>query len=273
MVTYQHLKKSEMDGEDVNPRMRVFKNNPTESDPSKKEPIAIFQKISKKFGKRVVLSDLNLSLRAGKTIAVLGPNGSGKTTLIKSLLGMVIPNGGEIHLNGKSIKNSWKYRQQIDYLPQIANFPANLKVKELISMIKDLRGRTAKDTELIEFLKIGQYLDSRLGTLSGGTKQKVNLVLTFMFDSPLVILDEPTSGLDPISLIRLKELIQKEKAKGKTILITSHIMNFVEEVSDELVFLLEGKIYFQGSIDQLKSTTGEEDLETAIAIILLNNNA
>ena len=94
-----------------------------------------------------------------------------------------------------------------------------------------------------------------------------------MFDSLLVILDEHTSGLDPISLMRLKELIQREKAKGKTILITSHIMNFVEEISDELVFLLEGRIYFQGSIRELKTSTGEQDLETAIANILERNNA
>ena len=229
--------------------------------------------IHKKFGRNSVLNGLNLNLKTGRTIAVLGPNGSGKTTLIKSLLGMVLPDEGQILQQGKSVKHQWKYREQLDYLPQIANFPANLKVKELLSMIKDLRGKPGKEVELIEFLKVGPYLNSRLGTLSGGTKQKVNLVLTFMFDSPLIILDEPTSGLDPISLIRLKELIHQEKTRGKTILITSHIMNFVEEVSDELVFLLEGKIHFQGSIRELKSSTGEGDLETAIASILLNNNA
>lgn len=232
-----------------------------------------YQNLHKKFGAHVVLKELNLSIHSGKTIAVLGPNGSGKTTMIKSLLGMVLSDAGDILLDGKPIRNQWKYRQQVDYLPQIANFPNNLKVNELFTMIKDLRGKTTKDTELIEYFKLGPFLDSKLGNLSGGTKQKVNLVLTFMFDSPLVILDEPTSGLDPISLIRLKQLIQKEKSKGKTMLITSHIINFVEEVSDELVFLLEGKIYFQGSISELKSSTGEQDLETAIATILINNNA
>lgn len=272
MVTQQNLRVTRNE-EAPDPQMRVLKKDPPAPAPSEKAVAVTYAKVKKRFAKHEVLNDLNLSLTPGKTIAVLGPNGSGKTTLIKSLLGMVLPNSGEIQMNGKPIKNNWKYRQQIDYLPQIANFPANLKVRELLNMIKDLRGKTTKDTELIQFLKIGSYLNSKLGTLSGGTKQKVNLVLTFMFDSPLVILDEPTSGLDPISLIRLKELIQKEKAKGKTILITSHIMNFVEEISDELVFLLEGKIYFKGSIRDLKTSTGEEDLETAIANILLDNNA
>jgi len=268
MVTHQDIQKKEKNAISLG-QLRVLKNTPS----AEKELAVSYCHLQKKFGRNVVLNDLNLSLKPGRTIAVLGPNGSGKTTLIKSLLGMVLPDSGEIMVDGKPVKDNWKYRQQIDYLPQIANFPANLRVKELINMIKDLRGSTSKDAELIKFLKIGSYLDSKLGTLSGGTKQKVNLVLTFMFDSPLVILDEPTSGLDPISLIRLKELIQREKTRGKTILITSHIMNFVEEVSDELVFLLEGKIYFQGSISELKNSTGEEDLETAIANILLNNNA
>ena len=107
-----------------------------------------------------------------------------------------------------------------------------------------------------------------MSNLSGGTKQKVNLVLTFMFDSPLIILDEPTTGLDPIAHIRLKQLINEEKAKGKTILITSHIMSFVEEISDQIVFILEGKIYFKGTIPELKSKTKESDFEHAIASIL-----
>ena len=89
-----------------------------------------------------------------------------------------------------------------------------------------------------------------------------------MFDSPLIILDEPTSGLDPASLIKLRELLQKEKAAGKTIIITSHIMNFVEETADRILFLLEGVIYFNGSITELKKQTGQDDLEHAIAQIL-----
>ncbi|MGK0386719.1 MAG: Cu-processing system ATP-binding protein, partial [Patiriisocius sp.] len=108
---------------------------------------------------------------------------------------------------------------------------------------------------------------------SGGTKQKVNLVLTLMFDSPIIVLDEPTTGLDPIALIHLKALIKEEKAKGKIILITSHIMSFVEEMADEIVFLLEGKVYFQGDIEQLKAQTKESDFEHAIANLLNQENA
>ncbi len=230
--------------------------------------------LHKRFGKNQVLKGVNLSIDKPGIIAILGPNGSGKTTLIKSVLGMVIPQSGTIQIQGKTIRKEWNYRNEIDYLPQIANFPTNLTVKELIKMIKDLRANyTQKDQELINLFKLEPFLNKKLGNLSGGTKQKVNLVLTFMFDSPLIILDEPTTGLDPISLIRLKSLITTEKEKGKTILITSHIMSFVEEISDEIVFILEGKIYFKGTILELKTKTNQPDFEHAIASILTHSYA
>ena len=226
------------------------------------------EKLGKKFGKLVVLDELNLEIGTGGIFAILGPNGSGKTTLIKSILGMVIPEKGSISIDEKQIRGEWAYRNEINYLPQIANFPPNLKVNELIKMVKDLRPKEANDRELIDLFGLQPFMDKKLGNLSGGTKQKVNIVLTFMFESDLIILDEPTTGLDPISLIHLKELIEREKNKQKTILITTHIMSFVEEVADEIVFLLDGRIYFKGGIDALKEHTDQEDLEHAIAKLI-----
>ncbi len=231
------------------------------------------ENIHKRFGKNQVLRGIDLTISDGGIFVVLGPNGSGKTTLIKCILGMVLPNKGEILVRDISIKNNWTYRQHIDYLPQIANFPNNLSVSELIKMIKDLRGKSGDDSQLIKRFQLKPFLDKKLGNLSGGTKQKVNLLLAFMFNSPLIILDEPTSGLDPIALLRLKELIKEEKEKGKTIVITSHIMSFVEEVADEIVFLLDGKVYFKGTIDALKKKTEQQDFEHAIASILTQSYA
>jgi Cu-processing system ATP-binding protein len=230
-----------------------------------------FHDVKKDFGKLEVLKKINLQIKQGGIFAILGPNGSGKTTLIKSILGMVIPQSGAIKIHNKNILKEWKYRENIDYLPQIANFPANLKVMELINMIKDIRKGNYREQELIQLFKISPFLDKKLGHLSGGTKQRVNLVLTFMFDSPLIILDEPTSGLDPVALIALKELIIKEKKAGKTIIITSHIMSFVEELSDEIVFILDGNIHFQGTISDLKKQTNQDHFEYAIASILKEN--
>ncbi len=232
-----------------------------------------FKNLHKQFGKLVVLDGLDLEISKGGIFAILGPNGSGKTTLIKCLLGMVIPNKGEIIFDKKSVLRQWEYRNNLNYLPQIANFPPNLTVIELINMVKNLRPKGANDEELIELFGLKNFLDKKLGNLSGGTKQKVNVVLTFMFDSELIILDEPTNGLDPIALIHLKEIIQKEKDKGKTILITTHIMSFVDEVADEIVFLLDGKIYFKGTIDTLKKQTNNDNLEHAIANLIAKQDA
>ena len=224
--------------------------------------------LHKKFSKLTVLDGLDLEITKGGVFAILGPNGSGKTTLIKCLLGMVVPNKGTISYNNESVLKKWEYRNNLNYLPQIANFPANLSVIELIKMVKNLRPKTSNEQELIDLFGLKSFLNKKLGKLSGGTKQKVNLVLTFMFDSELIILDEPTTGLDPIALIHLKELIEKEKAKGKTILITTHIMSFVDEMADEIVFLLDGKIYFKGSIEALKKQTNNSNLEHAIAHLI-----
>lgn len=227
-----------------------------------------FKNVIKKFGKVEVLNQLDLTIEQEGIFAILGPNGSGKTTLIKSLLGMVVPNKGDITINGIKVKNQHTYRNNINYLPQIANFPGNLSVRELIKMIRDIRQKSANDERLITLFGLESHLDKKLAHLSGGTKQKVNLVLTFMFNSDLIILDEPTSGLDPIAVIHLKKLIMDEKAKGKTILITSHIISFVEEVADTIVFLLDGKIHFKGSIPVLRNQTGQKNLEHAIAHLL-----
>ena len=232
-----------------------------------------FKNLHKRFGKLVVLDGLDLEINKGGIFAILGPNGSGKTTLIKCLLGMVIPNKGDIFFEKKSVLGQWAYRNNLNYLPQIANFPPNLTVLELINMVKNLRPKTANEQELIELFGLKSFLDKKLGNLSGGTKQKVNIVLAFMFDSDLIVLDEPTNGLDPIALIHLKEIIQKEKDKGKTILITTHIMSFVDEVADEIVFLLDGKIYFKGTVDALKKQTNNDNLEHAIANLIAKQYA
>ena len=228
--------------------------------------------LKKKFGKVQVLDNLDLEINVGGIFAVLGPNGSGKTTLIKSMLGMVIPDKGSIEIDGENVLGKYEHRENINYLPQIANFPSNLTVQELIKMISDLRGRNSSHEELIAKFNLQPYLSKKLGHLSGGTRQKVNILLTFMFDSDLIILDEPTSGLDPYSLIQLKDIIKEERKRGKTVLITSHIISFVEEVADKIVFLLDGKIYFKGTIDELRKETGQTNLEHAIAKILTPKN-
>ncbi|MDH5604846.1 MAG: ABC transporter ATP-binding protein [Cyclobacteriaceae bacterium] len=229
------------------------------------------KRLLKRFGNVNALDGVDLTIDRQGVVAVLGPNGSGKTTLIKSILGMVIPTAGDILFQGKSILGSWDYRKGIDYLPQIARFPDNLTIRELFAMIYDIRGLGAitEDDELIGLFGLKPHLDKKLGNLSGGTRQKVNIILAFSYDNPLMVLDEPTAGLDPVSLVHLKDLILKRKEKGNTIVITTHIMSLVEEIADQIVFLLEGKIYYNGTVSEIKKKAGKDDLERAIAEIIL----
>ena len=226
------------------------------------------QNIHKQYGRLKVLNGLNLDLSGAGLHTILGPNGSGKTTLIKILLGMVIPQKGEVVIDSEVVNGQWEYRNNIDYLPQIARFPDNLCVKELIEMIIRLRKKENRSNELIKLFKLESFMNQKLGNLSGGTRQKVNLVLTFMFDSRIIILDEPTTGLDPVAVVHLKELIRTEKQNGKIILVTTHIMSFVEEMADQIIFLLEGKIYFKGTVDELRAKNKSKNIEQAIATLL-----
>lgn len=224
--------------------------------------------LHKSFGRNQVLKGVDLVIPQGTITAVLGPNGSGKTTILKALLGLVIPDSGQLQWKQKTLRGDSQYRNRIGYLPQIARFPENLKVRELFAMIRDIRQQPSFEEPLIETFKLESFLNERLQYLSGGTRQKVNTVLTFMFDNDLFILDEPTAGLDPVAMIKLKELIVKKKQEGKTILLTTHIMSLVEELAERIIFLLEGKIHFQGSIQELKDRHQERNLERAIASIL-----
>ncbi|MBL7930283.1 MAG: ABC transporter ATP-binding protein, partial [Bacteroidia bacterium] len=164
--------------------------------------------IIKDFGKLRVLNNVNLSCNKGECIALIGPNGCGKTTLIKSILGMVIPTSGEITFNGKNIRNDFSYRNQIGYMPQIGRYPDNMKVGQIIEMIRNIRNsNVTADEDLLKEFKLETIFNKRMRTLSGGTTQKVSATLAFLFNPDVLILDEPTAGLDPLASEILKEKI------------------------------------------------------------------
>jgi Cu-processing system ATP-binding protein len=227
----------------------------------------------KKFGKLAVLKSIHVDFNPGKSYAMIGPNGSGKTTLIKCILGMVIPDKGTITVNGKSIANDWSYRHLIGYMPQIGRYPEQMKIGQIFDMIRDIRKEKSDiDEDLIKEFKLDQMRDKRMHTLSGGTRQKVSASLAFLFKPRVLILDEPTAGLDPIAVEILKEKILAEKDNDRTFLITSHIMSDLDELTSNVVYLEEGKILFNDTIDLLKEETGEIKLGRAIATIMKRNS-
>jgi Cu-processing system ATP-binding protein len=227
--------------------------------------------INKAFGKHRVLKNIFLDFDKGQGVALIGPNGSGKTTLIKVLLGLVLADGGDITVNGSSIKGKSDYRQQLGYMPQMSRFPDNMSVKQLFSMMKNLRsdvGESAYDLDLYKAFEIEEMSSKRLGILSGGMKQKVSAALAFLFDPPILILDEPTAGLDPLSNEILKEKLKRQINAGKLVLITSHILNDLDEVTTHVAYLMDGEVRFYKSLEQLKTETSESRLNRIIGQVL-----
>lgn len=229
--------------------------------------------VSRKFGVLKALDEVSFQAQAGECIALIGPNGSGKTTLIKSLLGMVIPDSGEIYVNGKSIHKSYKYREAFGYMPQIGRYPENMTIRQVLNMMCDIRNIKMENTDrdLSNAFEIEKLGDKKMRTLSGGTRQKVSAIIAFLFHPDVLILDEPSAGLDPVATEILRRKILKEKSKGKLILITSHVLSELDDLSSSVIYLQDGKLKFFNKSGDLLDRTGENKLSRAVASIMLND--
>jgi Cu-processing system ATP-binding protein len=254
---------------DVNEQPNIINLYNSSEQPALQNEIISIKGLKKSFDKNPVLKGIDVSFNKGTIAAVMGPNGSGKTTLLKCVLGLVKPDAGEIIVNGINIKNNCEYRKFIGYMPQTPRFPENLKVKELIEMLKDVNEWFSDyDEELLNRLNMPVIYNKLIGTLSAGTKQRVNCAISFLFNQKIIILDEPTAGLDPVSCDIVKEKIIKEKENGKLIIITSHIVSEVEALADRIVFLLEGNVHVNSTVNELKDRTNESNLNKAVAKIM-----
>lgn len=228
------------------------------------------EQLTKQFKKLLVLQQVTVSLQSGQVVSLIGPNGSGKTTLIKTILGMVKPTSGNVYVNNQLVKAAPAYRSQIGYMPQISRYPDNMKVGQLFQMLLQLRNAPSHqlDHELMERYQLQQIFNKPMHTLSGGTRQKVSAAIAFLFNPGILILDEPTAGLDPLAAEILKEKINKEKQKGKLILITSHVLSDLEEFTTHIMYLQEGKLLFVKDVATLQDETGETKLGKVMARIM-----
>lgn len=225
--------------------------------------------IKKNFGKTEVLKDISILMAAGQCIGLIGPNACGKTTMIKSILSMVIPTSGEILFNGKNIIGDVAYKNHIGYMPQIGRYPENMSISQVINMIKNIRKYDGQiDEELWYAFGLDGVSDKKMRTLSGGTTQKVSATLAFLFNPDILILDEPTAGLDPLAAEVLRDKIVKERQKGKLILITSHLLNELDELLSHVIFMQEGEVVLYKTTEDLYAETGEVKISKAISNLL-----
>ena len=228
-------------------------------------PTLQLQEVSKRFGRNRVLDRVSVEFRPGRVSAVLGPNAAGKSTALKVVLGLVRPDSGRVLVNGIPAGADAQYRSTIGYMPQNARFPDNLTGHEVVAMLRDLRRGQVPDDRLFQELGLTMQLGKPIRTLSVGTRQKLNAAIAFMFSPSLLILDEPTASLDPVASDVLKSRILESRKEGSTVVLTSHVLAEVEELADDVILLLEGKVAFAGTLRHLEQMTGESRLERAVA--------
>jgi Cu-processing system ATP-binding protein len=227
--------------------------------------------LHKRFGRLPVLRGVDLALDPERITALVGPNASGKSTVIKCVLGLARHDAGSVEVLGETVGSDPHYRRFIGYMPQLPRFPDNLSGREVLDLLAGLRrgAEVQPDETLPDLLGLSDdTLMKPVRTLSGGTRQKLNALVAFRHDVPILFLDEPTASLDPLTSGHLKDLIRRRCEGGAAVLLTSHVMAEVEELADVLVYLVEGRVRFHGSLDELRLKTGELRVERAIAQLM-----
>ncbi len=212
--------------------------------------------INKSFGEKHVLKGISFSAMSGKAVGLLGRNGSGKTTTIRIVMDVFLPDSGEVTIDGISNRRS---KVKIGYLPEERGLYPKKLISDQMIYFGELRGMSARDAKenskaILKKLEAEEYFNKKLETLSKGNQQKIQLAIAVINNPDIVILDEPFSGLDPVNAILLKKLVGDLASEGKTILFSSHQMNYVEEFCDDIHIINRGVIVAGGSIKQLKKT-------------------
>ena len=206
--------------------------------------------LSKRFGNKEALSGVNLNLERGKIVGLLGPNGSGKTTLIKTANGLLTPNAGSIKISGKDVGVETK--SIVSYLPEKTYLADWMKVKNVIKYFEDFYTDFNKEKAYELLSKLNINPEDKMKTLSKGTKEKVQLILVMSRDAQLYLLDEPIGGVDPAARDYILNTIITNYNPEATVLISTHLISDIEQILDEVVFIKEGQIVMQKSVDDIR---------------------
>lgn len=212
--------------------------------------------LTKSYDKRKeALHDLTLTLPRGRIVGLLGPNGSGKTTLIKLLNGLLVPDGGEILIDGEKPGPSTKAK--VSYLPERTYLKNGATIRELLSYFQDFYEdfRTDRAREMLAALRIEE--NARIRALSKGTREKVQLILVMSRDASLYILDEPIAGVDPAARDYILRTIITNYNENATVLISTHLISDIENILDEVVFMKEGRLLLQTSVEEIREEKGK----------------
>ncbi len=224
--------------------------------------------LTHRFGDRVALAEVDVAVRPGVLTGLLGPNGAGKTTLMRVLLGVIEPDAGEVLLDGSPV--GFSHRQRWGYMPQERGlYPAMPAGEQLVYMAR-LHGVSHADglrraRALLDELGLGDRWDDRTDRLSGGMQQRLQLGAALVHDPDVIVLDEPFAGLDPVAVDDLARTLLDRVAAGRTVLLSSHQLDLVQDLCEQIVMIDHGRAVLEGSVAALRASSGRRQLRLGLA--------
>jgi ABC-2 type transport system ATP-binding protein len=227
-------------------------------------PTIELNKVRKTYDHFVAVDDLSFKIEEGAVFGLLGPNGAGKTSTIRMMIGITVPDSGEISMFGKPFVRKDLHR--VGYLPEERGLYKKMKILDQLIFMGQLHGldaKTARQRSLAwsERMEIADWLPKKVEELSKGMQQKIQFIATLLHDPDFIVMDEPFSGLDPINVVLLKNVLLELKGKGKTILFSTHQMDTVEKLCDSICLINRGKAVLQGELKQIKANYGKNNVQ------------
>ena len=212
------------------------------------------------------VNEIDFTVREGEVVGLLGPNGSGKSTTVKMILGLLYPTAGQLTVLGKAPR-AVETKREIGYLPEESYLYKYLTAEETLDFFGALFNLSAAERrnridQLLDMVGLAHARHRRVGEFSQGMARRIGLAQAMINDPSLLIFDEPTSGLDPLGCREVKDLIMELKKRGKTVLITSHLLSDVEDICDRVVILYGGKVRAQGSLNELLTVSDSTRIVT-----------
>lgn len=224
--------------------------------------------ISKSYGNFLAVDDVSFEIKKGEIFGLLGPNGAGKTTVIKSILGEIQIENGNISLLGfDALKNQIEFKSLIGYVPEDSFLYESMTPEKLFNFILSIRQTndnekfTIRLQEYLSILDLTQYYKKPIVALSKGTKRKIEIIAALLHNPKLIIMDEPYNGIDPVSIASLNKILRMHVNQGASILFSTHILEVIEKICDRVCILDRGKKLFDGTIKELSKEGNETDFE------------
>lgn len=211
--------------------------------------------LTKKYGDKCALNNIDLSINRGRIVGLLGPNGSGKSTIIKLANGLLLPSGGGIYINGEEPGVNTK--KIVSYLPERSYLSDWMKVSDIIKFFQDFYSNfnVSKAYEMLKRLNISP--EDKLKTMSKGTKEKVQLILVMSREAELYLLDEPIGGVDPAARDYILNTIISNYSENATVVISTHLIADIEKVLDDVIFINQGNVVMSAAVDEIREEKGK----------------